>query len=58
MNTYNGKPIRSTSSTVCGNGLFNVSGKINAKIPAMSEIIPYKMTGKFVHIRAYHMNCR
>jgi hypothetical protein len=24
----------------------------------MSEIIPYKMTGKFVHIRAYHMNCR
>lgn len=33
-------PIRSTSSIVCGNDLFNVSGNINENIAAINETIP------------------
>lgn len=45
--------MRSASATVCGNGLFNVSGNIKANTAAISETIPYTRTGKLLQTRAY-----
>jgi hypothetical protein len=49
--TYKARPIRSTSSTVCGNGLFSVSGQSVAKATAMMDVMPKTTIGKCSHTR-------
>lgn len=53
MLSYCFRVIRSTSSTDCGNGRFNVSGSIKASKAATNDTLPYNSIGRWIKMRAY-----